>query len=185
MNVYGTVSGGLALYDNCEVEVTGKYKGNVLMAKEIRMIMSGSEVPVHFQHDVRSIAIGLFVLVLIVAGIFLFRNMDLSAAGFNALGFLETWLIFAGVLIFLYFAVFTSRNGMALRDLIGPEKRAPLVSILILAFILAVWFSFRFGTNTSVFAVAWMYLSQYLPVVLPLILVVGLMLWLLRKMLFL
>lgn len=144
VNVHGTISRGLQLADNMEVEVSGKYNNGVLMASSVHIVNNGYKSKVNFQRSVRAIVSGIvFVLMLL----FLCFIGSSSGLGFwIGIGtFLKLWGIYAVVLTVLYLVLAFTRIGIMFTMFRGREARFPIMGILIISMILAVLSLYAFA----------------------------------------
>ncbi|MBR4636757.1 MAG: hypothetical protein IKO51_10435 [Clostridia bacterium] len=148
VNVHGTISGGSLIADNSEVEVSGKYKNGVLMARRINVVNNGYRSPVNFQRSVG----GTMYAVLAVAVLAFIIILTAGAGGnfFDKLGkLLTTWLITAAVLTVLYFLFSFSKIGMLSRMSSGKRRSFPLVGILLVSLVIAMLIVYGFGANAG------------------------------------
>lgn len=138
VNVHGTIAGGMQISDNCEVEVTGKYRDRdgVMMAHSVKIINNGYPTTVHFQHSASAI---LFTVLSIIVLAFLFYvgiNFDGEfLEGITT--FLKTWLLMFVIITVLYLILCFSRLGRGMSAIFG-RKGFPFLGILIISFILAL-----------------------------------------------
>ena len=153
VNVHGTANYGATLLDNEEVEVKGKFTNdNILMAREVHVINGSVATPIKFQRSTKAIAIFSLVilgLILLICG--LFSGGTSAAAGvMNTIrGFLTTMLTVYVLLLILYFVSLFTRIGFMTRLLSGGRKRtSPLITMLIIAFILSLLIYNVFGIGT-------------------------------------
>ena len=148
VNVHGTISGGSLIADNSEVEVSGKYKNGVLMARRINVVNNGYRSPVNFQRSVG----GTMYAVLAVAVLAFIIILTAGSGGnfFDKLGkLLTTWLITAAVLTVLYFLFSFSKIGMLSRMSSGKRRSFPLVGILLVSLVIAMLIVYGFGANAG------------------------------------
>lgn len=144
VNVHGTISGGSLIADNSEVEVSGKYKNGVLMARRINVVNNGYRSPVNFQRSV-----GGTMRVILAVAVLIFLIVLIAKAGtggnfFNKLGtLLKTWLISAAALTVLYFLFSFSKIGILSRMRSG-KRRFPLFGILLISLVIAFLIVFVF-----------------------------------------
>lgn len=166
VNVHGVIASGLQLDENCDVEVKGKYKNNVLMASEINVLNSGFKSKVHFQHSRGAIAYGILAIIALIFFIYVGLSSD---GGFfaNIKEFFVVWLVSAVVITILYFALFLSKLGVLL--LMGKKKSFPFVGILLCSFICALLFMNVFGLGTSVGGLFSGWLSSIMPIIITII----------------
>ena len=138
VNVHGTISGGMPIVENTDVEVRGKYnRDGVLMASSVYVVNGGHKAPVTFQRSVKAIvcSILLFIAVAVVLALG-FSSDDFVG---NIQTFACIWLVtFVGLSV-LYLIFRFSRAGL----LIMQNKGCfPFVPLLITSFVLAVLFMF-------------------------------------------
>lgn len=166
VNVHGVIASGLQLDENCDVEVKGKYKNNVLMASEINVLNSGFKSKVHFQHSRGAIAYGILAIIALIFFIYVGLSSD---GGFfaNIKEFFVVWLVSAVVITILYFALFLSKLGVLL--LMGKKKSFPFVGILLCSFICALLFMNVFGLGTGVGDLFSGWLSSIMPIIITII----------------
>ena len=168
VNVHGNIAGGVQLDENADVEVTGKYKNNVLMAKSIDIVNSGYRSRVNFQHSRQGILYGILVAVAIIFLIYVGGSYN---GGFfeNIGSFFVAWLISAVIVTVLYLLLFISRFGrfMAYRN-----KGFPFVGILLVSFIMALLYMNMFGLGTSVGGALSGALSSILPSIIVIVAIV-------------
>ena len=148
VNVHGTISGGSLIADNSEVEVSGKYKNGVLMARRINVVNNGYRSPVNFQRSVG----GTMYAVLAVAVLAFIIILTAGSGGnfFDKLGkLLTTWLITAAVLTVLYFLFSFSKIGILSRMSSGKRRSFPLVGILLVSLVIAMLIVYGFGANAG------------------------------------
>ena len=168
VNVHGVISGGAQLDENADVEVTGKYKNNILMAQSINIVNSGYRSRVNFQRSRQGILYGILAAVAII---FLIYVGVSSKGGFfeNIGSFFVAWLISAVIVTVLYFVLFMSRFGwlMAARN-----KGFPFAGILLVSFIMALLYMNMFGLGTSVGGALSGALSSILPSIIVIVAIV-------------
>ena len=148
VNVHGTIAGGMQLMDNAEVEVTGRYKNGVLMARRIDVVNGSMRTVIQLQHDVKGAVIGVAALAL--AAFLAFGGLASGGALFGGIGsFMATWLIMSGIVATVWFFLL-SRMGTVAQVLFLRDGRFPLVAILAigLLFTLAIVNAFGFA-NTA------------------------------------
>ena len=106
VNVYGSVSSGLSLSDNCEVEVKGRYNNNhVFMARDVQVTNYGSGTKINFKHDPKAVADFVFMLIAMVLMVITMVNYDGSF--FEGFGiFFKTWMIMLIIFGLLYLFLF-------------------------------------------------------------------------------
>lgn len=144
VNVHGTISGGLQLTDNAEVEVRGKYLNGVLMAQEINLINNGYKSKVGFQRNV-GLTVSLVTIGLLLIGMLGFSLA--SSAGFlDFLGmFGASWLVSFLVFTVLYFILSFTKVGLFMRMVDKKERHFPFMTLLIISFVTALLFTQLIG----------------------------------------
>lgn len=149
VNAHGTLSGGVQIADYSDVEVYGKYKNGVFMARRINVIDDGFTTPINFQHSAKAILYGILA---IFAAIFLIYIGISSDGGFfeNIGSFLKTWMISALIVTVLYFIVSFSKLGIMARMTSGKPRKFPLVGILLVSLIIALAFFNSTGIGATV-----------------------------------
>lgn len=156
VNVHGTISGGVQLADNNEVEVTGTYRHGVLMARRVTVVSGGYRTQIRFQHSVGLIVFTVLALLAMILCIGV--AADASNGGgllTGIVGFLESWLAIAVILLVLYGMFCFSRFGIAWRVATGPRRRSPFLAILVVSLLLTVLIVSEYGPIvTSVLAVS-------------------------------
>lgn len=139
VNVHGTISGGMQITDNCEVEVKGKYKNHVLMAQTIDVINNGYKSRVKFQHSTKAIFYSILLFIAAVVTIYFAATSNgnfLSELKY----FMITWAIIAAITTVLYIIISFSKLGLLARFASKSTKRFPLIGILVISFIATVIF---------------------------------------------
>jgi len=135
VNVHGTIAGGIRLDNNLEVEVCGKYRNGILMARQVQILTNGCRSRVSFQHSIRAI------VTLITAVIML--GLILYTGAVSEIGFLETiyqffltWLVVFGVILIFSLLFWFTRAGMIARLASQNQNRIPWGTHLIISFII-------------------------------------------------
>lgn len=158
VNVHGTISGGLQLADNMEVEVSGKYDKGVLMASSINVVNNGCKSKVTFQRSIKAITYGILFGILLILLCVLGAN---STQGFwQGIGsFLKTWAVFAAILSVLYLITSFSRLGILFRIFRKKGVSFPLLGILLVSLALSFLFLYIFGSFAEFGSVvaSWVY----------------------------
>ncbi len=158
VNVHGTISGGLQLADNMEVEVSGKYDKGVLMASSINVVNNGCKSKVTFQRSIKAITYGILFGILLIFLCVLGAN---STQGFwQGIGsFLKTWAVFAAILSVLYLITSFSRLGILFRIFRKKGVSFPLLGILLVSLALSFLFLYIFGSFAGFGSVvaSWVY----------------------------
>ncbi|MCD8116530.1 MAG: hypothetical protein LUE21_05360 [Oscillospiraceae bacterium] len=168
VNVHGIIAGGMQLTDNAVVEVSGRYRNGVLMARHIDILNNGYKTTVRLQHSASSIFY--VILLAVVAAMLIFVGVSDGGSFFDNIGyFLCTWLIMAGLMLLVYAIFSFSRIGLFMRMSSRKEKRSPFLGILLISLLLALLFVGVFGTGTSFAAVLSALLSGLLPLILVII----------------
>ncbi|MCM1364406.1 MAG: hypothetical protein NC122_01770 [Faecalibacterium sp.] len=175
VNVHGTIASGMQITDNCEVEVTGKYKNGVLMAQNINIVNNGRKSNVKFQRSISSIVYG--TLAAIVA-VFLIIFSVTSDGNFfqNIKSFLTTWTVVFVILLFLYFIFIFSRTGFFARMTSKKRRRFPFTGLLLasLTITMIILNCFGLGVNfSSVF-------SSLLSAIMPSVIIIGAIVYLIK-----
>ena len=149
VNAHGTLSGGVQIAENSDVEVYGKYKNGVFMARKINVIDNGYTTPVNFQHSAKAILYGILA---IFAAIFLIYIGASSEGGFfeNIGSFLKIWLISAVVITVLYFIAIFSKIGIMARMATGKPRKFPWIGILLISLVIALIIINSAGIGASV-----------------------------------
>ncbi len=136
VNVHGTIAGGAALMDNMTVEVTGRYRNGVLMARQIVVVSGGAQrAQVQFQYDLKEMLSVFwpvaFALVLMLA----------AGSGGGLSLFISTWLA-TSLLIAALWVVLISRMGVVGLLLLRGGKNGgmgfPLLPILVIALLITL-----------------------------------------------
>lgn len=154
VNVHGSINYGATLIDNEEVKVTGKFThDNVMMARDIRVINGNISTRVRFQHSVKLIALTCLIIALFVLGIIGFASMGSgnSISGFmnNVWSFITTMFAVYVILLIFYVVSSFTRIGFMTRLLAGGRRRSsPLITMLVIAFILTLLLYNVFGLGT-------------------------------------
>lgn len=165
VNVHGTISGGIQLMDNAEVEVTGRFRNGVLMARRIDVINGGLHTTVQFQRNVGAIVFGL-ALVAIVAFLAL-GGLDFGAMALgNLSGFLTNWAIVSLIVAALWFFVI-SHMGIAAQILFLHNGRFPFLGIVVIGFVLSLIMYNVLGLGTTAGLAFDALLSNLAPLVGP------------------
>ena len=127
VNVHGTISGGMQLTDNADVEVTGRYKNGVLMARRIAVLNGNTRTYVRFQRAVMPM-----VVTALLAGIVAFLasgGLDLLAYIGGGIGsFLITWLGVSAI-VGVIWAIILSHMGTVAQIMLL-RGNFPLIAIL-------------------------------------------------------
>ena len=181
VNVHGTIAGGMQLADNNEVEVTGTYRGGTLMAREVTIIANGYRTPVQFQRAVGLIALSIAALVALIFGIYV--AVDSSNGGSiwpTIVDFLKTWGVVSLILLVLYVMFCVSRFGFQLMLLMRGQRSHPLLTIVLLGFILTVLILAKFGSAGNLLSA----LSSLGAAILPSAIVLLLMIFLVFRLIF-
>lgn len=168
VNVHGVIAGGAQLDENADVEVTGTFKNNVLMARSIDIINSGYRSRVKFQHSRQGILYG--VLAAIALFFLIYVGASSNGGFFQNIGsFFVAWLVSAAIVTVLYLALFMSHFGflLAIR-----RKGFPFIGILLISFILALLYMNMFGLGTGVGGLLSKALSSILPIIIVIIVIV-------------
>lgn len=155
VNVHGSTNYGASLVDNEEVEVKGKFThDNILMASSISVIKGNIAIPIKIQHSVKNIVIATLAIILILFGIIGFASMDSGNSisdFFNSVwSFITAMFAIYVILLILYVISQFTRIGFMTRLLSGGRKSSPLLSMLIIAFILTLLLYNVFGIGTIV-----------------------------------
>lgn len=149
VNAHGTISGGAQITDNSEVEVFGKYRNGVLMARKINIINNGYRTPVNFQHSAKAIFYG--ILAIVAAFFMIYIGLSSDGGFFQNIGsFLKTWLITSVIVTVLYFLLSFSKIGIMTRMASGRPRRFPIVGVLLVSLVLTLIFVNSFGLGASV-----------------------------------
>jgi len=154
VNVHGSTNYGATLLDNEEVEVRGKFThDNIMMARDIRVINGTISTPIKFQRSVKLIALTCLIVALFVLGIIGFASMGSgnSISGFmnNVWSFITTMFVVYVILLILYVVSSFTRIGFMTRLLSGGRRRtSPLITMLVIAFILTLLLYNVFGLGT-------------------------------------
>lgn len=181
VNVHGTIAGGMQLADNNEVEVTGTYRGGTLMAREVTIIANGYRTPVQFQRAVGLITLSIAALVALIFGIYV--AVDSSNGGSiwpTIVDFLKTWGVVSLILLVLYVMFCVSRFGFQLMLLMRGQRSHPLLTIVLLGFILTVLILAKFGSAGNLLSA----LSSLGAAILPSAIVLLLMIFLVFRLIF-
>ena len=171
VNVHGTISGGLQLVDNAEVEVHGKYSNGVLMADSIYVISNGYKNKVGFQRSIRAITNGILIGIILAIICYVGAVSDLNF--FDAVKkFSIVWLVFSIILIAIY-ALFSLRQAAMLFKMFSDKKRTfPLIPLLLVAEVLAFLFVIAFGSFAGFGTFV---LNGIAGLILPVIIIVGIL----------
>lgn len=175
VNVHGSTNYGATLTDNEEVEVRGKFThDNIMMAKDIRVINGSISTPIKFQRSVKLIALTCLVVALLILGIIGFASMGSGnpISGFmnNVWSFVTTMFAVYVILLILYAVSSFTRIGFMTRLLSGGRRRtSPLITMLVIAFILTLLLYNVFGLGTIMTST----LSGALSAVGPIIVIIG------------
>lgn len=154
VNVHGSTNYGATLIDNEEVEVRGKFThDNIMMARDIRVINGTISTPIKFQRSVKLIALTCLIIALFVLGIIGFASIGSgnSISGFmnNVWSFITTMFAVYVILLILYVVSSFTRIGFMTRLLSGGRRRSsPLITMLVIAFILTLLLYNVFGLGT-------------------------------------
>lgn len=175
VNVHGTISGGLQIVDNAEVEVCGKYKNGVLMADSIYVINNGYRSKVSFQHDAKTIMYGILSAIMFL---FVFYIAASSDGNFfeNMKEFCGIWIIFAAILTVLYLITSLTKIGLLSRMFSKKKWSFPLFGILLISLALAFFFVSAFGS----FAGFGSYLSGWVYSLIPIIIIIVAVLFIIK-----
>lgn len=137
VNVHGTITGGLQLADNQEVEISGKMRNGILMAESILVVSSNHASPIHFQHS--QVAALYAILAAGVIGCLIYAGVKSDGAFFDNIGrFLKIWGITFAVCVVLYFVLSLSKTGLLLRISGGGKRRFPLLFLILFSLIIAL-----------------------------------------------
>lgn len=149
VNAHGTLSGGVQIAENSDVEVYGKYKNGVFMARKINVIDNGYTTPINFQHSAKAVLYGILA---IFAAIFLIYIGTSSEGGFfqNIGSFLKIWLISAVVVTILYFIAIFSKIGIMARMATGKPRKFPWIGVLLISLVIALIIFNSAGIGASV-----------------------------------
>lgn len=155
VNVHGSTNFGATLMDNEEVEVKGKFTAdNIFMASEVSVINGNVATPIKFQRSVKLTTLFVLVVVglmLLMCGLMSGGNNSMSA-GMNVIwGFITTMFAVYVVLLILYVVSSFTRIGFMTRMLSGGRRgSSPLLTMLIIAFIITLMLYNVFGIGTAV-----------------------------------
>jgi len=175
VNVHGSTNYGATLTDNEEVEVRGKFThDNILMARDIRVINGSVSTPIKFQRSVKLIALSVLVVALFILAIIGFSSMGSgnSISGFmnNVWSFITTMFAVYVILLVLYVVSSFTRIGFMTRLLAGGRRRSsPLLTMLVIAFILTLLLYNVFGLGSIVASTLSGALSAVGPIVVMII----------------
>ncbi|MBQ5823453.1 MAG: hypothetical protein IIW48_01455 [Clostridia bacterium] len=168
VNIHGTISGGLQLVDNAEVEVHGKYRKNgVLMADEIHVISNGYESKVGFQRSVKAIVYGILSALMFFFVCFVAATSDGNFFA-SIKEFCTVWLITAAVLSVLYLLTQLTTIGILSRMFSKKKRSFPIFGILLVSLALAFLFVSAFGS----FAGFGSYLSGWIYSIVPIVIII-------------
>lgn len=148
VNVHGVVAGGMRIADNETVEVSGRYRDGILMAKKIDVITGGGRTTVRFQRSVSAIVYAIIVAVIAAFAIYIGIEHGDVLAG-NIVPFLTTWLICAVLLGGLYVGVLTKMGPLAQYFAVKHGK-VPIVGVLLVSLLLALILLNSFGIGATV-----------------------------------
>ena len=171
VNVYGTIGAGMGIQNGDRVEVVGRLRNNVLLAKDVTVLTNGVGSRVRFRRDLRFVSL-LLVLAAVLATGYVVSGYVKQIPFTAVLYFLKIWGIFAAAIAVLYYTLIFSRTIWRNR---GPF---PIVIILVVALIAAYLFVGKFGIGASIIAV----IERYITALLPTILVIALMIYLIKAM---
>lgn len=158
VNVHGSTGYGANLTAHIEVEVTGKFtRDNILMAKEVKVINGNVATPVNFQHSVKLIALTCLAILLFALAIFGFVSIGNSSSLAGVMNtvwsFVTTMFAVYVILLILYVVSLFTRIGFMTRLLSGGRRRSsPLLTMLVIAFILTLLLYNVFGLGSIVVA---------------------------------
>lgn len=167
VNVHGTISGGLQITDNSEVEVHGKYHNGVLMADSIYIINNGYKSKVGFQHSIKAIVYGILSAIMLLFVCFVAAS---SNGGFftSLKEFCTVWLVAFVILTVLYLLTSLTKIGLIKRMFAKKRPSFPLFGLLLTSLALAFLFLSAFGSFTGFGA----YLTGWVYSVIPLVVVI-------------
>ncbi len=166
VNVHGTVSGGMQLNDNAEVEVRGKYCDGVLMASEIYIINNGYSSKVRFQRSVSAIINS--ILLTIMACVICYIGASSGNFFESILQFCKVWGIAAVIFCVLYLIANLSKIGILVNMMSKKEKKFPFMGILVVSFTCAFLFIAAFGSIAGFGS----YLSGLAMSILPVVIII-------------
>lgn len=175
VNVHGTISGGLQIVDNAEVEVCGKYKNGVLMADSIYVINNGYRSKVSFQHDAKTIMYGILSAIMFLFVSYIAASSDGSFFE-NMKEFCVIWIIFAAIITVLYLITSLTKIGLLSRMFSKKKLSFPLFGILLISLALAFLFVGAFGS----FAGFGSYLSGWVYSLIPIIIIIVAVLFIIK-----
>lgn len=167
VNVHGTISGGLQIVDNAEVEVHGKYRNGVLMADSIYVINNGYESKVGFQHSVKAITYGILSAIMLAFICFVAASTNGNFIA-NIKEFCTVWFVIAAVLTVLYLITSLTKIGLLTRMFSNRRRSFPLLGILLISLALAFLFVNYFGSIAGLGS----YLSGWIYSLVPIIIIV-------------
>lgn len=176
VNVHGTISGGLQIYDNAEVEVHGKYRNSVLMADRVDIINNGYKSKVGFQRSVKAITYGILFAIILALICFVAASSNGTFLA-DAKEFCVVWLVFAAILTIIYLMLSLTKIVLFARMFSNKRRSFPFVGILIISLVLALLFVSVFGS----FAGFASFLSGWIYALIPIIIMVIAVFFLLKK----
>ena len=148
VNVHGTISGGVQITDNAEVEVEGKFRNGVLMARHIYVITNGGRSQVKFQRAVGLIVTGILALLALI-GVIVFASTVDGGFAANMRYLCIAWGITFAVSSVLYLLLIISRLGLVARIVGGRRPRFPFVGILLFSLMVAMIVTYNFGPGAA------------------------------------
>ncbi len=181
VNVHGTISGGMQLADNAEVEVEGKFRGGTLMARRIYVITNGGRSQVKFQRAVGLIVTGILALLALI-GVIVFASTVDGGFAANLKYLCIAWGITFAVSSVLYLLLILSRLGLVARIVGGQRPRFPFVGILLFSLMVAMIITYNFGPGAalSLGATVGGFFSSLLSAAIPIIVLIVIVLILLK-----
>lgn len=151
VNVHGSINYGASIVDHEDVEVKGRFThDNILMAKEVNVLNGNMSTPVKFQHSVKFIAISCVIIAILLLVLFTATGAGGSAMG-NIRDFIVTMFTIYIALLVLYLIASFTRIGFMVRLLSGGRKgKTPLLTMLIISFILTLIVYNVFGIGATI-----------------------------------
>lgn len=147
VNVHGTIAGGMQLSDNQTVEVHGRYRDGVLIAKKIYILTGAGKTTVNFQHEMGGVA--LFGGLLLFAAFLLLGGFgDPSSMLGGAGAFLSEWLVMLVFAAIIWFFVL-SKLGSVGRSIASSGGKTSLVGVLVLSVVMTLIFTNTLGLGNA------------------------------------
>lgn len=132
VNVHGSISNGLSIDNNSDVEIKGKYNANrIFMAKEIYIVNYGSKTKVNFRHDSRFISDFIYMMIAVVFVVITAANY--KGGFFDGIGkFFKTWIVMLIIFSILYLFLFAK---LLFLSVIMGNKKTSISGVVFLSFI--------------------------------------------------